>query len=160
MSGSRRLPRTVVHLRGQEVDRSAEAAAFALAAARQAAVRTRARPTDVRAAASRPRVLHGSLDRVGGLEHENLDCEVGIDVVLTHECDHLAIELPLYDVYEVVTHDELVVVAESDDAIRAAKLDEVALAVVSVSASRTVTMFSLIVVFALVGPRPVYSCIT
>jgi hypothetical protein len=44
------------------------------------------------------------LNRVGGLEHENLDREVGIDVVLTHECDDLAIELPLHDFYEVVTH--------------------------------------------------------
>ena len=42
----------------------------------------------------------------------NLDCEVGIDVVLAHEGDHLAIELAFHDFYELVAHDDLVVVAE------------------------------------------------
>jgi hypothetical protein len=48
---------------------------------------------------------------------------------LTHEGDHLAIELPFHDFYEVVPHDELVVVAELDDPIAAAALDERTLAV-------------------------------
>ena len=81
-------------------------------------------------------------------------------MVLTHEGDHLTIELPFHDSYEVVTHDELVVVAELDDPVRSAALDEPALAVGERSASRTVTMFSLIVAFALVGPRPVNSRIS
>ena len=50
-------------------------------------------------------------DASGGLEHEDLDCEVGVDVVLAHEGDHLAIELPFHDSYEVVAHDKLEVVA-------------------------------------------------
>ena len=67
-------------------------------------------------------------DASGGLEHEYLDCEVGIDVVLTHERKHLAIELSLDDSYEVVTHGGLVVVADLQDAVGVAVLDERALA--------------------------------
>ena len=98
-----------------------EGEVFALAG-RQAAIPACLRPADVRATASRARALH-CLDRAGGLEHENLDRHVGVDVVLTHECDDLAVELSFDDFYEVVTHYELVVVPESDDPIRAAEVD-------------------------------------
>src|SRR5207245_6075694 len=60
--------------------------------------------------------------------NENLDREIGIDVVLTHECDHLAIDFPFHDSYEVVPHRGLVVVAELQDPVRAAVRDERALA--------------------------------
>lgn len=66
--------------------------------------------------------------RLGGLEYKNLDCEVGVDVVLAHERDHLAIELPLDDSYKLVTHCGLVVVADFQDAIGVAVVDERALA--------------------------------
>ena len=66
--------------------------------------------------------------RLGGLEHEHLDCEVGVDVVLAHEREHVAIELSFDDFYEAVTHRDLVVVAELYDAIGVAVLDKCALA--------------------------------
>src|SRR5947209_2385428 len=67
-------------------------------------------------------------DASGGLEHEDLDCEVGIDVVLAHERDHLAFQLSLDDFYKVVAHGGLVVVADLQDAIGVAVRDERALA--------------------------------
>src|SRR5205085_4299471 len=68
------------------------------------------------------------LDRVGGRKHEYLDCEVRIDVVLTHEGDHFALELSFHESYQVVTHGVLVVVADLEDAIGVAIVDERALA--------------------------------
>src|SRR5438270_13937884 len=56
----------------------------------------------VRAAASRLGGLPGLARRLGGLEHEELDCEVGVDVILAHERDHLPIELSLDDSYKLV----------------------------------------------------------
>src|SRR5437763_15126436 len=63
----------------------------------------------------------------GGLEQEYLYCEVGIDVILAHERNHLAIDLPLDDSYEVVTHGGLIVVADLQDAVGVAVVDERAL---------------------------------
>ena len=51
------------------------------------------------------------LGRLGGFEHEHLDGEVGVDVVLAHERDYLALELAFDDRDEFGTHDALVVVA-------------------------------------------------
>ncbi len=48
------------------------------------------------------------LDR---FEHEDLDGEVGVDVVLAHEGHHLAFELAFHDRDEVVAHRHLEVVA-------------------------------------------------
>ena len=47
----------------------------------------------------------------GRFEHEDLDGEVGVDVVLAHEGQHLAVELAFHDRDEVVAHRELEVVA-------------------------------------------------
>ena len=69
----------------------------------------------------------------------------------------LELGLSFHDSYEFVTRDELVVVAESDDLVRAVVSTGVRLDLVSVSASRMVTMLWLFVVFALVWPRPVYA---
>ena len=111
-----------------------------------------------RRGAARPHLRHSQLDRLGRLEHEHLDREVRVDVVLAHEGDHLAIELPFDDCDQIVTHRELVVVAELEDPLERPFSTSLRSPFVSVSASRTVTTSSLIRVFAFVGPRPVYSC--
>ena len=58
-----------------------------------------------------------------GWSTKTLDREVGIDVVLTHECDHVAVELSLHDFDEVVMDNELVVVPVGSPEY-AAELDE------------------------------------
>jgi hypothetical protein len=49
-------------------------------------------------------VLSNTVLLAGGVEHEHLDREVGIDVVLAHEGDHLPLELSLHDLHELVAH--------------------------------------------------------
>ena len=69
----------------------------------------------------------------------------------------LSIGLSFHDSYELVTRDELAVVAESDDLGPRGCFEVRALDFARVSASSVVTMFWLIVVIALVWPRPVYA---
>jgi hypothetical protein len=75
-------------------------------------------------------------------------------VVSLVEAITLSIGRSFHDSYELVTRDELVVVAESDNPGPRSRFDVRALDFVRVSASTMVTVFWLIVVFALVWPRP------
>src|SRR5829696_5610672 len=68
------------------------------------------------------------LGRFGGSEHEYLDGEVGVDVVLAHEGGDLALELAFDDCDQVVAHRELIVVAKLQNPIGATVVDERALA--------------------------------
>ena len=55
------------------------------------------------------------------MEHEDLDGEVRINVVLAHEGDHLAIEVALHQRDEVGPHHGLVVVAQGENAFGAVR---------------------------------------
>src|SRR3954451_21520516 len=112
--------------------------------------RPRATPTDLHATAnthntpepiagslrSRRRRLRG-LRRRGGrrrirrrdrFEHEHLNREIRVDVVLAHERDHLAPQMTLDNGDQILAHDLLEIVAKRDDAVRVAVLGEPALA--------------------------------
>ena len=78
--------------------------------------------------------------------------EVGIDVVVAHEGDHVVDRALVPRFLRLVTGHELVVVAEPDDPGPRGRFGVRALDFVRVSVSGMVIMFWLIVVFALAGP--------
>ena len=115
------------------------------------------RPGRARRAARRGLEVEGSVGVRAGewFQHEHLDGQIGVDVVVAHEPDHSASRQFLDLAADVLLHDPLPASARSTTASPSPASASVRSPRVRVSCSTTKTPLSPIVVFAFVGPRPV-----